>query len=52
MIHQRPWLKNYPQGVPSNIDEKQYDSLVSFLRTCFAKYKDLNAFECMGKKVT
>jgi long-chain acyl-CoA synthetase len=52
MIHQRPWLKNYPQGVPANIDEKQYDSLVSFLRTCFAKYKDLNAFECMGKKLT
>jgi long-chain acyl-CoA synthetase len=52
MIHQRPWLKNYPQGVPANIDETQYDSLVSFLRTCFAKYKDLNAFECMGKKLT
>lgn len=52
MLHQRPWLKNYPLGVPANIDEKQYDSLVSFLRTCFAKYKDLNAFECMGKKLT
>jgi long-chain acyl-CoA synthetase len=52
MLHQRPWLKNYPQGVPANIDEKQYDSLVSFLRSCFEKYKDLNAFECMGKKLT
>jgi long-chain acyl-CoA synthetase len=52
MIDHRPWLKNYPLGVPSNIDPSQYPTLVSFLKECFSKYKELNAFECMGKKLT
>ena len=52
MIDKRPWLKNYPLGVPANIDPSQYPTLVSFLKECFRKYKELNAFECIEKKLT
>lgn len=51
-MDQRPWLKNYPPGIPANIDTSHYKTLVDFLNDCFQKYKSLNAFECMGKKIT
>jgi len=52
MISTRPWLKNYPPGIPSNIDHTKYETLVEFLVECFEKYKTLPAFECMSKKIT
>lgn len=48
----RPWLKNYPPGIPANIDHTKYETLVDFLDECFVKYGPNNAFECMGKKLT
>ena len=48
----RPWLKNYPPGIPANIDHTKYETLVDFLHECFVKYGPNNAFECMGKKLT
>ncbi len=48
----RPWLKNYPPGIPANIDHTKYETLVDFLHECFVKYGPNNAFECMGKKIT
>jgi long-chain acyl-CoA synthetase len=51
-MEHRPWLKNYPLGVPANIDHHQYATLVDFLNDCFDKYPNCNAFECMGKKLT
>ncbi len=51
-MNNRPWLRNYPPGIPANIDTKQYETLVDFLKDCFTKYSKLNAFECMGKKMT
>jgi long-chain acyl-CoA synthetase len=47
-----PWLKNYPDGVPKDIDPHHYDSLVDLFEECFQKYSDLPAFECMGKAIT
>jgi len=47
-----PWLKNYPDGVPKDIDPHSYESLVEFIEDCFEKYSDLPAFECMGKAIT
>lgn len=47
-----PWLKNYPDGVPKEIDPHHYDSLVDLFEECFQKYSDLPAFECMGKAIT
>ncbi|MFZ1749754.1 MAG: AMP-binding protein, partial [Saprospiraceae bacterium] len=51
-MEDRPWLKNYPPGIPANIDHTKYETLVDFLNECFEKYGPNNAFECMGKKIT
>ncbi|MEM9887338.1 MAG: AMP-binding protein [Bacteroidota bacterium] len=49
---QRPWLKNYPSGVPANIDPNKYASFVEMLEESFQKYKKLPNFTCMGKTFT
>jgi len=49
---QRPWLKNYPKGVPANIDVDAYPNLVSMLQESFTKYSSKPAFSCMGKTIT
>ena len=40
----RNWLKNYPQGVPSEIDPGQYSSLVHLLEEAFTRYRDRAAY--------
>lgn len=52
MSEQRPWLKNYPKGVPANIDPNEYNTLVDMFEEVFEKYKKLPAFSCMGKELT
>ena len=52
MSETRPWLKNYPKGVPANIDPDAYASLVEMLEETFEKYRNLPAFSCMGKELT
>lgn len=49
---ERPWLKNYPVGVPANIDPDKYPSLVAFFEEVFKKNHSLPAFYCMGKTIT
>ena len=46
------WLKSYPEGIPAEIDGKQYRSLVQLLEESFQKYATRNAFACMGKFLT
>ena len=48
----RFWLKSYPPGVPADIDPSVYPSLVSLLEESFAKYRDAEAYVCMGKAIT
>ncbi len=48
----RFWLKNYPPGVPADVDPSVYPSLVSLLEESFAKYRDAHAYVCMGKAIT
>ncbi|MCU0768954.1 MAG: long-chain-fatty-acid--CoA ligase [Burkholderiaceae bacterium] len=48
----RYWLKNYPEGVPADIDFHQYKSLVQLLEEAFRKYSGLPAYSCMGKTLT
>ncbi|MGZ5237323.1 MAG: long-chain-fatty-acid--CoA ligase [Caldimonas sp.] len=48
----RFWLKNYPKGVPADIDWTQYSSLVQLLEEAFAKYHDRKAYVCFGKTIT
>jgi long-chain acyl-CoA synthetase len=49
---ERIWLKQYPAGVPADIDVTQYTSLVELLEESFAKFSDRKAFICMDKSIT
>src|SRR6201988_3269567 len=49
---ERIWLKQYPAGVPADIDVAQYTSLVELLEESFAKFSDRKAFICMDKSIT
>ena len=49
---ERPWLQNYPKGVPANIDTEAYPRLTDMIDDCLKKYRDLPAFISMGKTLT
>jgi long-chain acyl-CoA synthetase len=51
-VMERFWLKNYPPGVPADIDWHAYTSLVQLLEEAFAKYRDRKAYVCFGKTIT
>ena len=46
------WLKQYPAGVPAEVDVAQYASLVTLMEESFVKYRALPAYIFMGKTVT
>jgi long-chain acyl-CoA synthetase len=48
----RIWLKNYPEGVPADIDASQYPSLVALMEESFKKYRNRVAYSFMGKDIT
>ena len=52
MTDQRPWIKNYPSGIPANIDADSYSTLVEMFQETFDKYNSKMAFSCMGKELT
>ncbi|MDE2329291.1 MAG: long-chain fatty acid--CoA ligase [Bradyrhizobium sp.] len=49
---ERIWLKQYPAGVPADIDATQYASLVELLEESFVKFRDRKAFICMDKSIS
>ena len=49
---ERFWLKNYPAGMPAEVDTTQYTSLVALIEEAFAKYRDRKAYDCMGTTMT
>ncbi|AWM03633.1 long-chain fatty acid--CoA ligase [Bradyrhizobium amphicarpaeae] len=49
---ERIWLKQYPPGVPSDIEPTQYASLVDLLEESFTKFADRKAFICMDKSIS
>ena len=48
----RFWLKNYPQGVPADIDPGRYKSLIQLLDEAFKKYSGQGAYSFMGAEMT
>jgi long-chain acyl-CoA synthetase len=52
MSNQRPWLSNYPDGVPEEIDINQYPSVVAVLDEAFERYRQHDAFTNFGKTLT
>lgn len=52
MSDPRPWLQNYPKGLPANIDIDKYPNLNSFLNEAMQKFAQKDAFYSMGVKLT
>ncbi|MBX7229117.1 MAG: long-chain-fatty-acid--CoA ligase [Burkholderiaceae bacterium] len=51
-LSERFWLKQYPEGVPAEIDVTQYRSLTHLLEEAFSKYRDRQAYVCMDVFMT
>jgi long-chain acyl-CoA synthetase len=51
-MENKPWLSQYPAGIPANINIDQYENMVDFLTESLKKHADLPAYECMGKILT
>ena len=51
-MENKPWLSQYPPGIPANIDVNKYENMVDFINECIEKYGDLPAFENLGKRLT
>ncbi|MEN1956521.1 long-chain fatty acid--CoA ligase [Luteimonas changyuni] len=49
---ERPWLANYPEGIPSEIDADEYNSIPALLQEAIDKYRDQPAFSNMGVSIT
>lgn len=52
MTDPRPWLKNYPKGLPANIDVDKYPNLNAFLDEAMQKFASKPAFYSMGSTIT
>src|SRR5688572_3052180 len=52
MSDPRPWLKNYPKGLPANIDVEKYPNLNAFLNEAMQKFASKPAFYCMGSTIS
>ena len=46
------WLKNYPQGIPAEVDINEFSSLPDILAKTCARFGDLPAFSNMGATLT
>ena len=49
---EKVWLKNYPAGVPAEINPNEHASLVEILEDSCQRFADLPAFTSMGKTIT
>jgi long-chain acyl-CoA synthetase len=49
---ERIWLKSYPEGVPADLPESPYPSLVALMEESFLQYADRPAYSFMGKTQT
>ena len=52
MTEERVWLASYPEGVPSDIDASQYESLLVLMADSFAKYANRTAYSFMGQDIS
>jgi long-chain acyl-CoA synthetase len=52
MSIERPWLANYPAGVPAQIDTGRYASVVAVVEEAFAQFRQRPAFSSFGKQLS
>ena len=48
----KPWLKNYPKGVPENVDLSAYTSLAGLFEDSFRRFAERTAYLYMGQALT
>jgi long-chain acyl-CoA synthetase len=46
------WLRQYPAGVPAEIDVNQYSSLVALLDESFRRFGERTAYKFMGRAIS
>lgn len=46
------WLKQYPEGVPAEVRTDLYPSLVALLEESFRKYRNVAAYQFMGRGIS
>ncbi len=46
------WLKNYPPGVPAEVDVHEFASLPAVLKRSYQRFADLPAYSCLGATIT
>ena len=51
-IMHRPWLVQYPQGVPAEIAADTYPSLVALMEESFQRHRDQPAYRFMGRAMS
>ncbi len=47
-----PWFKNYPQGIPQEIDPDKFASIPDLLDRSIGKYGERTAYISMGKSIS
>lgn len=52
MTDQRPWLAEYPAGIPANVDVATHTTLKDLLAENMQQFAKRDAFSCMGKSIT
>jgi long-chain acyl-CoA synthetase len=52
MTAERVWLESYSEGVPTDIDASEYESLVGLMAESFAKYAQRTAYSFMGHDIS
>jgi long-chain acyl-CoA synthetase len=52
MSSDRPWSKNYPSGIPANIDPSVYPTLLDYIDNRCKLYKSKKAFSSMGVEIS
>ncbi len=53
MTHaERPWLANYPKGVPATIDPDSYSSINAVVGRAIERFRGKPAFHSMGKEIS
>jgi long-chain acyl-CoA synthetase len=48
----KPWLQQYPEGVPAEIDLSEYKSITDIFEDSCVRYRDRTAFRNMGTEMT
>ena len=46
------WLKNYPTGVPAEINPNEYGSLTELLESSCLRFAELDAYTSLGRTMT